>query len=82
MRIQFDAVSVPAGFLGGEQSGAASGKGIQDNAASLRTVEDSVANQGEWFRCWMSAKRCLSVLSEAAHTGIFPDVRAVPAKSS
>jgi len=35
MRVQLDAVATPAGFLGGEERGAAASKRIKDNAASL-----------------------------------------------
>lgn len=74
MRIQFDAVTAPAGLFGGEQRGAAAGKCIQDNAASLGTVEDSVTNQGDGFRRRVSGKRGVPVPPETTHTGIFPNI--------
>lgn len=45
MRIKLDAVAAPAGFLGGEQGGSAARKRVQHNAASLRAVEDGVADE-------------------------------------
>lgn len=82
MRVQFDAVSAPAGLLGREQSRAASCKGIQNNAASFRAVKNSVADEGERFRRRVSGERRFPVLPETAHASVFPDVRSAPAKSS
>ena len=82
MRVQFDAVSAPAGLLGGEQRGAAASKCIQDNAASFRAIEDSVANQGKRFRRRVSGQRFVPVLAETAHAGIFPYICSAPSKAA
>lgn len=82
MRIQFDAVSAPASFFGSEQRGAAASECIQDNAATFGAIENSIADQGERFRCRMSGKRRLPVLPETAHAGIFPDVCSAAAKAA
>ena len=82
MRIELDAVAAPAGLFGGEQRGAAAGKRIQDNAASLRAIEDGVADQGERFRRRVSGKRCVPVLSETAHAGILPNIRSASSEAA
>lgn len=82
VRIQFDAVSTPAGFLGGEQRCAAAGKRIHHNAASLRAVKKGVADKREWFWCRMIGKRGVSVLSKTVHAGILPNIRSASSKAS
>lgn len=74
MWIQFDAVSAPASFLGGEQGGSAAGECIQDDAAPFRAIQDGVADKCEWFRCRVPGKRGIPILSETAHAGILPNI--------
>lgn len=82
MRIELDAVAAPAGLFGSEQGSPASSKRIQNDAGSLRAVEDAVADEGKWFRRGMSGKGFFSVLPETAHAGILPDVGSASAKST
>ena len=82
MRIELDPVAAPAGPFGSEQGSSASSKRVQNNSTSLRAVEDGVADEGKWFRRGVSGEGRFSVLSEAAHAGILPDVSSASAKSA
>lgn len=82
MQIELHAVAAPAGPFGSEQGSSASSKRIQNNATSLRAVEDGVAYEGKWFRRGVSGKGFFSVLSETAHAGILPDVGSASTKSA
>lgn len=82
MRVKLDSAAPSASLFGGQKGGAAASKRIQNNATSLRAVQDGVADEGKWFRRGVSGKGFFSVFSEAAHAGILPDVSSASAKSA
>jgi hypothetical protein len=68
--------SMPADAFGGEQSGAGTGKGVEDDGVALRAVLDRVSNQRHRFNGRMGLQVIHPPGAKGVGTGVFPDVGA------
>ncbi len=76
--IDLHRVSTPAGSFRGQNGGAASGKGIQDDRVPLGAVEDGVGDQRHRLNGGMRGQIIEPTFVKGVGTRVVPDVGSIP----
>src|SRR5688500_12392015 len=77
-RVEFDQARASAADFGGDQRGARTGEGIEDELATPCAVAKCISDQCHWLRGRMP-RMILARGPQAADAGIVPHIRAIPA---
>src|SRR4051812_45142349 len=80
-RIELDPATGPADAFGGQQRRAAAHKGVEDEVAARRAIEDRVRDQGDRFHRRVKGGKVpfLAFPSELVGAWVVPDIAAVAA---
>src|ERR1700720_1565742 len=81
--INFNAVTVPAGALGGKKGRAAAAKGIENDVVALRRIQNGVGNHRDRLNRGMEIKSAfLTFTRKAVGAGVIPDVGAIASEAA